>query len=99
GAAPAPDCAPDWESSQTQYLVFPGTLSKTIKSGANMHTDIDPRSLYSPTPAAGADSLDAPLSAMAPGQLRVIKRNGAVVTYDESKIVIAITKAFLAVEG
>ena len=35
----------------------------------------------------------------APGQLRVIKRNGAVVTYDESKISVAITKAYLAVEG
>ncbi|HLT62995.1 MAG TPA: ribonucleoside-diphosphate reductase subunit alpha, partial [Pseudohongiella sp.] len=39
------------------------------------------------------------LPAIAPGQLRVIKRNGAVVTYDESKIVVAITKAYLAVEG
>ncbi|ALO46027.1 ribonucleoside-diphosphate reductase subunit alpha [Pseudohongiella spirulinae] len=39
------------------------------------------------------------LPATAPGQLRVIKRNGAVVTYDESKIVVAITKAYLAVEG
>jgi len=35
----------------------------------------------------------------APGQLRVIKRNGAVVAYDESKISVAITKAYLAVEG
>ena len=34
-----------------------------------------------------------------PGQLRVIKRNGAVVAYDESKISVAITKAYLAVEG
>lgn len=39
------------------------------------------------------------LPATAPGQLRVIKRNGAVVTYDESKIIVAITKAYLAVEG
>ena len=39
------------------------------------------------------------LPATAPGQLRVIKRNGAVVTYDESKIVVAITKAYLAIEG
>jgi ribonucleoside-diphosphate reductase alpha chain len=31
--------------------------------------------------------------------LRVIKRNGAVVIYDTSKITVAITKAFLAVEG
>ncbi|MEX0737893.1 MAG: ribonucleoside-diphosphate reductase subunit alpha [Pseudohongiella sp.] len=39
------------------------------------------------------------LPATAPGQLRVIKRNGAVVTYDESKVIVAITKAYLAVEG
>ncbi len=38
-------------------------------------------------------------SATAPGQLRVIKRNGAVVGYDESKVAVAITKAYLAVEG
>jgi ribonucleoside-diphosphate reductase alpha chain len=35
----------------------------------------------------------------APGQIRVIKRNGTVVSYDQSKISVAITKAFLAVEG
>ncbi len=38
------------------------------------------------------------LTAMAPGQLRVIKRNGKLLPYDEEKIKIAITKAFLAVE-
>ncbi|HCO60973.1 MAG TPA: ribonucleoside-diphosphate reductase subunit alpha, partial [Porticoccaceae bacterium] len=39
------------------------------------------------------------VQATAPGQLKVIKRNGTVVPYDESKIAVAITKAFLAVEG
>lgn len=39
------------------------------------------------------------VSATAPGQLRVIKRNGTVVPYDDSKIAVAMTKAFLAVEG
>ncbi|HCS66563.1 MAG TPA: ribonucleoside-diphosphate reductase subunit alpha, partial [Cellvibrio sp.] len=39
------------------------------------------------------------LAATAPGQLRVIKRNGTVVPFDASKIAIAMTKAFLAVEG
>ena len=38
-------------------------------------------------------------AATAPGQLRVIKRNGAVVMYDDDKIQVALTKAFLAVEG
>lgn len=35
----------------------------------------------------------------APGQLRVIKRNGTLVAYTDDKIKIAMTKAFLAVEG
>lgn len=39
------------------------------------------------------------LSATAPGQLRVIKRNGTVVSFEDSKVSVAITKAFLAVEG
>ena len=46
----------------------------------------------------GTDS-NLDLSATAPGQLRVIKRNGAVVPYTDDKITVAITKAFLAVEG
>ena len=31
--------------------------------------------------------------------LKTIKRNGKVVSYDEEKIKVAITKAFIAVEG
>ncbi|WP_237059048.1 ribonucleoside-diphosphate reductase subunit alpha [Microbulbifer sediminum] len=42
---------------------------------------------------------DTTLAATAPGQVRVIKRNGTVVPYDDSKISVAVTKAFLAVEG
>jgi ribonucleoside-diphosphate reductase alpha chain len=63
-----------------------------------MHTETEyrqPASGAVPQPAtAGAD-----LQATAPGQLRLIKRNGTVVAYDDSKIAVAITKAFLAVEG
>ena len=40
-----------------------------------------------PSPATQRSTLDA----MAPGQLRTIKRNGTVVSYDESKIAVAIT--------
>jgi ribonucleoside-diphosphate reductase alpha chain len=36
---------------------------------------------------------------MAPGKIRVIKRNGKVVSFEEEKIKVAIMKAFLAVEG
>ena len=54
-----------------------------------------------PAAMAGSDSTVPPpsLLATAPGALRVIKRNGAVVAYDDDKIQIALTKAFLAVEG
>lgn len=35
----------------------------------------------------------------APGQVKVIRRNGTVTPFDASKIAVAMTKAFLAVEG
>ena len=59
-----------------------------------MHTDSTRETLKANAPQAG-DSLD--LAATAPGQLRVIKRNGTVVPYTDDKITVAITKAFLAV--
>ena len=39
------------------------------------------------------------LNANTPGLLKTIKRNGKIVRYDEEKIKIAVTKAFIAVEG
>ena len=39
------------------------------------------------------------LNANRPGLLKTIKRNGSVVRYDEEKVKVAITKAFIAVEG
>ncbi len=53
----------------------------------------------SPTASGSLNSDTIDMTATAPGQIRVIKRNGTVVTYDVSKISVAITKAFLAVEG
>lgn len=39
------------------------------------------------------------LSVNEPGILKTIKRNGKVVAFDENKIKVAITKAYIAVEG
>ena len=39
------------------------------------------------------------LNITAPGKLRVIKRNGKVVPFEEDKIKVAVTKAFLANES
>jgi ribonucleoside-diphosphate reductase alpha chain len=51
-------------------------------------------------PASGA-ALDASpeLLAHAPGKVQVIRRNGKVTHFDDNKIMVAMTKAFLAVEG
>jgi ribonucleoside-diphosphate reductase alpha chain len=39
------------------------------------------------------------IAAAAPGRYRVIRRNGKVTSFDKNKIRVAVTKAFLAVEG
>lgn len=49
--------------------------------------------------AAPPTLTEAQLAAMTPGILRVIRRNGTVTPFDASKIAVALTKAFLAVEG
>jgi ribonucleoside-diphosphate reductase alpha chain len=49
-------------------------------------------------PASTAPST-AELAATAPGGIKVIRRNGKLTSFDASKISIALTKAFLAVEG
>ena len=41
----------------------------------------------------------ADISATAPGEFKVIRRNGKVTNFDGNKIRVALTKAFLAVEG
>ncbi len=63
-----------------------------------MQTDVQTTG-SAPVAATSSNENRAPTTPSAPGQLRVIKRNGSVVSYDESKISVAITKAFLAVEG
>lgn len=62
-----------------------------------MHTDTQGQQAPQQAPQASTDN--AALDATAPGQLRVIKRNGKVVSYTDDKITVAISKAFLAVEG
>ena len=62
-----------------------------------IETDVNPGSQTPINPTESGRS--SHVAATAPGQMRVIKRNGTVVPYDESKIAIAMTKAFLAVEG
>ena len=62
-----------------------------------MQTDTTRENPQAKAPQVAESNQD--LAATAPGQLRVIKRNGTVVPYTDDKITVAITKAFLAVEG
>ncbi|WP_443690309.1 hypothetical protein, partial [Pseudomonas sp.] len=55
-----------------------------------MQTDTTRENPQATAPQAGESHQD--LSATAPGQLRVIKRNGTVVPYTDDKITVAITK-------
>ena len=71
---------------QTEGNPGTGTVASEPASSTTSYTTNNPSTLAGDT-------------AIAPGQIRVIKRNGKVVTYDDSKITVAITKAFLAVEG
>jgi ribonucleoside-diphosphate reductase alpha chain len=58
-----------------------------------------PGSTVAPSPLPEDPNGLAALSATAPGQFKVIRRNGKITSFDESKIAVAMTKAFLAVEG
>ncbi len=62
-----------------------------------MHTETAREHETAGAPRAADASQE--LAATAPGQMRVIKRNGTVVPYTDDKIAVAISKAFLAVEG
>src|SRR5437773_11480716 len=54
-----------------------------------------------PQSIPGATALTDVSSAVQPvfSQYKIIRRNGAVVGFEPSKISVAVTKAFLAVEG
>ena len=64
-----------------------------------MQTETNTPASVTATPSHETSNTSAAIAATAPGQLRVIKRNGTVVPFEGSKISVAITKAFLAVEG
>lgn len=53
------------------------------------------------TPSSAHEPRDnrAELAAHVPGQVQVIRRNAEVTHFDPNKIMVAMTKAFLAVEG
>ncbi|MGR9073108.1 MAG: ribonucleoside-diphosphate reductase subunit alpha [Gammaproteobacteria bacterium] len=52
-----------------------------------------------PKTTAAKPPLSADIKAVAPGEVRVIRRNGKVTSFDANKITVAITKTFLAIEG
>ncbi|WP_370300450.1 ATP cone domain-containing protein, partial [Abyssibacter sp.] len=63
---------------------------------SNLSKDTTPRA---PAAARETQTSQPELSATAPGSYKVIRRNGKVTPFDASKVEVALTKAFLAVEG
>ena len=55
--------------------------------------------LLEPAPSNTTPTHQFELNANAPGILKTIKRNGKIAAYDDNKISVAITKAFIAIEG
>jgi len=60
-------------------------------------TSINP--LHVTPGAAGQAVENTPAAIAASGDYRIIRRNGAVVAFEPSKIAVAVTKAFLAING
>ncbi|MCB2264238.1 MAG: ribonucleoside-diphosphate reductase subunit alpha [Candidatus Thiosymbion ectosymbiont of Robbea hypermnestra] len=58
-----------------------------------------PPDTTSPPPEAAPGDPRAEIAAHAPGRVQVIRRNAEVTHFDPNKIMVAMTKAFLAVEG
>lgn len=58
-------------------------------------SELKPKKNAAPNPQTS----ESELLSTTPGEIKVIKRNGKMVSYDDSKIKVAITKTFLAVEG
>ncbi|EIC23958.1 ribonucleoside-diphosphate reductase, alpha subunit [Thiorhodovibrio frisius] len=72
---------------------------------ASSQPPIGPRSSSQPgnhsgsEPGTQSSSQQRPQHSPRPGELQVIRRNGKVTHFDPNKIKVAMTKAFLAVEG
>ena len=60
----------------------------------------EPQAAMSPQVSKDVSELDvAEVSNTAPGQFKVIRRSGKVTVFDNNKIYVAMSKAFIAVEG
>ncbi len=72
------------------------TSTANNETASNEKAEADASSSQTST---SQDGVSPKVNLTTPGQIRVIKRNGNVVGYTDDKISVAITKAFLAVEG
>jgi ribonucleoside-diphosphate reductase alpha chain len=77
-------------------MVSGGSVRSTQEISAKSPADIGVISSSLPSSPAG-NSLARASATL--GDYRIIRRNGAVVGFEPSKISIAVTKAFLAVNG
>src|SRR6185295_6416142 len=82
---------------RTYYILW--SCLTALQRGLPMQTAADVLSVSS-SASGGLHSIEGGrVAPAAHSQHRLIRRNGAVVAFEPSKISVAMTKAFLAVEG
>ena len=64
-----------------------------------MDTETTPTEVKTTNPTPEPLTPAPEFTAMTPGEIHVIRRNGKVTAFDANKISVAITKSFLAIEG
>src|SRR5205823_6109634 len=96
-SAPGLNCAmqADRAVASKNHKISPGERSMQVASPTPSPSSVTPRNVVAGEPSSPlAVNTDPRLA-----QYKVIRRNGAVVGFEPSKIAIAVTKAFLAVNG
>src|SRR6267154_549825 len=96
-SAPGLNCAmqADRAVASKKHKISPGERSMQVASPTPSPSSPTPRNVMAGEPNAPFEANTDPRLS----QYKVIRRNGAVVGFEPSKIAIAVTKAFLAVNG
>lgn len=95
--------AADIIKEQPNQAVGVEMTAKLVSNDLPINQSVDSPSITTPqsplAEQAGELASVADANLLSPDKLTVIKRTGEVVPYDEEKIVVAISRAYLAVEG
>jgi ribonucleoside-diphosphate reductase alpha chain len=93
-----PSILDEFWNDKKQYIGLEGLMEAeklAIESVTGANKNVTPH----PAGHVRNENTSVEINANQPGEYRVIRRNGKVTRFDASKISVAVTKAFLGVEG